>query len=325
MSYSALDWAIFSGHHLMMSCPCASGAGDLSPYIPPVFIYIASSESEITGHGCSAHQHHVWLLSIHTAVVCKQIFIVTGRKVTWILLKSIHKVSRAKLKDNNVMIIQWSDHPLTKICHAGKCYIWVELLCNIRWPTLLIYLICCLKQNSNLFLAKPTLVCHWINWSCKVHQSSYLTIYPNNWNFLRVLCNYFSNADFWRLLFSYILYMVELFCTELPFTPHFILCLVYFLIWCSIPSLILRLVIIILFPEALCLPVLVSTILLVKLNIIFGVITQIIKILCGLYCIVFKSILFWCGNKYKLAPGIFEISNKRSCISDTLTGWVNFP
>ena len=94
------------------------------------------------------------------------------------------------------------------------------------------------------------------------------------------------------------------FCTELPYFPHLLLYLVYLSMWCSMLSLMLRLVLLLVVPEAICGPVLACAILVGQLNKIFGFITQTIKSLHGLYCMVFKNMCFWCYAKSKIAPGL---------------------
>ena len=116
---------------------------------------------------------------------------------------------------------------------------------------------------------------------------------------------------------------LHLFLHRASFLPSFFLRLLYLWVWFSMISLMLRLVLLIIFPEALCVYVLTCTILVGKLNKIFGLVTQTIKSLHGIYCLVFKNMCFWCDTKYKLLPGLHGGSNKSSCLSDTLTGWVN--
>ena len=90
-------------------------------------------------------------------------------------------------------------------------------------------------------------------------------------------------------------------------------------------SIMLRLVILLVVPEALCLSVLMCNILVGKLNKTFGIITQRIKSLHGIYHMVFKDMCFWCDTKSNLAPGLHGGSNRRSCLYDPLTGSVNLP
>ena len=87
----------------------------------------------------------------------------------------------------------------------------------------------------------------------------------------------------------------------------------------------LRLVILIIVPEALSVSVLTCTILVGQLNTIFGHITHTIKILHGIYCMVFKNMFFLCDTKSRLSTGLHGVSNKISFLYDTLIGWVKFP
>ena len=138
---------------------------------------------------------------------------------------------------------------------------------------------------------------------------------------MRVLCFFFNAA----VLFFYIFLGFVCVCTELPFFPNFPLHLVYFWVWWYIISLMLRLLLLILVPEYLCLSVLTCTILVGKINKIFVLITQTIESLHGLYCMVFKNMWFWCDTKSKLVSGLHGGSNKSSFLSDPLTGWVKLP
>ena len=131
----------------------------------------------------------------------------------------------------------------------------------------------------------------------------------------------FFNAAKQRILFSFILYLLCMyFFTELPFCPHFNLCVVYLWVLRSMLSSILRLIFMILVPDALCAPSLSCNILVGELNKIFFLITKNINILHGIYCIVFKNMCFWCDTKSKLAPGLPGGSTKISFLSDPLTG-----
>ena len=69
-------------------------------------------------------------------------------------------------------------------------------------------------------------------------------------------------------------------------------------------SLILRLVILPVVPDALCTYLLTCNILVGQFNKIFGPITHIIKILHGLYCMVFKNVFSWCDTNSKLESGL---------------------
>ena len=114
-----------------------------------------------------------------------------------------------------------------------------------------------------------------------------------------------------------------IFWTYIPFCPHLFLRLLNLWVWYSMLILMFILMLLLIVPEALCLYVLAYNILVLKLNKIFNIITQTIKILHGIYFIVFKNMCFWCETKSKLAPGLHGGSNKSSYLSDTLTGWVN--
>ena len=87
----------------------------------------------------------------------------------------------------------------------------------------------------------------------------------------------------------------------------------------------LRLVLLLVVPDTLFASVLAFTILVGQLNKIFGIITENIQILHGIYYMVFKNTCFWCDNKSKLAPDHHGDSKKISLLSDTLKGWVNLP
>ena len=100
------------------------------------------------------------------------------------------------------------------------------------------------------------------------------------------------------------------FCTKLTLFPHFFLHLLYLWVWCSMISLMLRLALLLVVPEALYEPVLVCTIFVGQLITIFGLITHTINILHGLYCMLFKNMCFWCDTKSKLAPGLHAGSKK---------------
>ena len=86
------------------------------------------------------------------------------------------------------------------------------------------------------------------------------------------------------------------FLTELPFCTHILLRLMYLWVWCLMLTLMLRFVLLLIFPEALCDSILECTILVGQLNKLFGLITQTIKSLHGLYCMVFKYMFFWCDT-----------------------------
>ena len=143
---------------------------------------------------------------------------------------------------------------------------------------------------------------------------------------LRVLCYYFFQCC---LLTPFLIFYTFLgcifFCTELPFCPNFFLRILYFWVLLSMYILMLILVLLNVVPEALCASVLTCTVLVGQLNKIFGLITQTINILHGLYCMVFKNMCFWYDTKSKLAPGLHGGNKKNSFLSDPLTGWVNFP
>ena len=68
-------------------------------------------------------------------------------------------------------------------------------------------------------------------------------------------------------------------------------------------SLVLILVLLLIFPEALCASILKCTILVGQLNKIFGLITQTIKSLHGLYCMVFKI----CDFGVTLSPSLHQV------------------
>ena len=76
---------------------------------------------------------------------------------------------------------------------------------------------------------------------------------------------FFNAADQRLFLFS-ILSLVEFFFMELHFCPHFPLFLVYLWVWCLMLSLMFRLVLLIVVPEALCKYVLTCTILVRQLS-----------------------------------------------------------
>ena len=112
--------------------------------------------------------------------------------------------------------------------------------------------------------------------------------------------------------FHFLLYfsLLCLFCTDLTFYPHLFLHLVYPYMWCSMLSLMARLVVLLVVTEVLCEMVLAFTILVWKPNKLFRIITQTIKSLHGLYCMVFKSMYFWCDTRSKIAPGLPGSRNK---------------
>ena len=87
----------------------------------------------------------------------------------------------------------------------------------------------------------------------------------------------------------------------------------------------LRLVLLLILPKALCDSVLMCTILVRQLNKSFSLIIQNIKILHWLWCILFKNMYFWCDTKSKLVTSLHGDSNKSSYLYDLLTGWFNFP
>ena len=180
---------------------------------------------------------------------------------------------------------------------------------------------------------------HYTKCWYKLLQLSHVTTYPKieNWNESIVVffkcTTYPKNLklkwDDYVNIFSMQLnnafsYLVSFFGMELTFPPQIFLQILYPWVWCSMLSLIFRIVLMCVVPEALCVSVLTCTILVGKLNKIFVRITQTINILHGLYCMVFKKQFFWCDTNSKLAPGLHGFSNKIFWLSDTLTGWVNF-
>ena len=138
-----------------------------------------------------------------------------------------------------------------------------------------------------------------------------------------LLCHYFSILL--TNTFSYLLSFpwLHLFLCGASFLPSFFLRLLYLWVWCSIISLMLRLVFLIVFSWEFCESVLECTILVVQLNKIFGIITQTIKNLHELYCMVLKNTCFWCDTKSKLTPVLRGGSNKISCFSNPLAVLVN--
>ena len=136
------------------------------------------------------------------------------------------------------------------------------------------------------------------------------------------------------------------------FFSRIFLRLVYLWIWCSMISLMLRLVILLVVPDDLFAHILLCTILLGQLNKIFGIInhtieilhwiycmliilvgqlnkifgliTHTIKSLHGLYCMVFKNMWFLWNIKYNLVTGLHGVRIKISCLSGTLVVWINF-
>ena len=133
----------------------------------------------------------------------------------------------------------------------------------------------------------------------------------------------FFNVAYWHLFLYSILSLVSFFCMELPFCPRFILCLLYLWVSCSMLSLMLLLVLLLVVPEAFFELTLVCTILVVQLNKIFSFITQTIKILHGIYCMVYKNVCFCCDTKSKFAPGLHGGTIKISCLSYPIRGLFN--
>ena len=95
----------------------------------------------------------------------------------------------------------------------------------------------------------------------------------------------------------------------------------------------LRLVSLVVVPDGMCVPILVWTALVRKLNKIFDLITQTIKILHGIYCMIFKNMCFWCDTNSIFMTGLHGGSTKISCLSDhfwckvciKLYAWSKFP
>ena len=67
----------------------------------------------------------------------------------------------------------------------------------------------------------------------------------------------------------------------------------------------------------------VCTVLVEQLNIIFGLITQIIKSLHGLHCMVLKDMCFGCDTKSNIYQGLYGGMNKIYLLSYPIMRWVN--
>ena len=133
-------------------------------------------------------------------------------------------------------------------------------------------------------------------------------------NFNEIIILLFFYAVDQSLFLSYTLYWVTYFFYGITFSPHFHLHLLYLWMWLFMLSLMLRLILLLVVSEALCASVLTYTILAGQNNKIFGLITQTMKILYGLYCMVFKNMCFWCDTKSKLLSGLNVGINKISCL-----------
>ena len=191
---------------------------------------------------------------------------------------------------------QWSAHIFMEIYHVGMCSIWIKWLLISRQPKFLISLIHYLNR-----IVKPTKLTVIIIYANQV-MSPHPQKRENRNESIMLLFIQFSWSTPFLIFYPFL--GCTFFCTEIPFWLNIFLHLVQLWVWCLMLSLMLRLMIMLIVHYAWCTTVLACTILVVKLNKIFGIIINTIKILHGLYCTIFKNMFFWCGTKSKLAPGL---------------------
>ena len=140
---------------------------------------------------------------------------------------------------------------------------------------------------------------------------------------------------FWKLKWDYYVIIFSMHLTDVLFSLLYFPWLHIFLhgasffrsffssttlwMWCSVIGFMLILVLLRVVHEALCVSVLTCTILVWQLNKIFGILTQTIKSLHGIYYMVLKYVLL-CDTNSKIVPGLHGCRNKSYFLSDPLKG-----